>query len=863
MSAKPPTPLAASVKNMVLKPIQSVMTQTSKADETARDEIMCNFASEMLCPEMSNQLFLFLIPSLAEDVPIADLLQSILRLSNVDTTSTEINPGLMVNATSWLLYGLLSFGEKQIGGLSLENLARYLILLKYLVPVLPSTKDITSKSKSAEESDSDSDAEEIEMETDSPLEESSSRKYAMLREHCLELLDSPNHVKELVSLVERCSVGREQTSTDDENRIRSACIEAICNIAFALTTNQKLLVHKTRLLQRLAFSHRFMKGTWYLLSKLTTKTGVGKDALFVNQLARGAVMPDREKARIIPVLSIFCTLFRYALFCVYDTDFFSSKAGSSDSMMPFTLPNLVSMSKTLLDVLIGLIQMMFSETRSNVVNAYGKAMLSVGGRPLGDASGLDEWGGTCQAVTLLVRQLHSRDSRHQFCPEGHWLSPRIAINAEQVTIEGFFEEKDENDDTFKPGISALTARSMAILRHIPFSVPFLQRVQIFQRILNQDKDDSHDPAADLSMRNPSSFITVNRKYLYQDAYDQLSQERAPDIKKKIRVKMINAQGLDEAGIDGGGIFREFMSQLVKQGFDPSYGFFKSTPEQLLYPNPQAAKINPDCLKHFHFLGRILGKVIYENMMVEMPFAPFFLCKILNKHSADVDIHHLESLDPELYRNLLSLKNYDGDFDDIALNFTVINEELGNVEVEDLKPGGRDILVTSSNKIEYIHLMADYRLNKQIRAQCNAFRAGLSDVINIEWLQMFGHRELQVLISGAPVPVDLEDLRANTNYSGGYEDGQDYIEALWSILNGFNDDQRRKFIKFVTSCSRPPLLGFKDLYPKMCIHFGGKEDRLPSASTCMNILKLPEYETAEILKSRLLYAVESEAGFELS
>ena len=50
--------------------------------------------------------------------------------------------------------------------------------------------------------------------------------------------------------------------------------------------------------------------------------------------------------------------------------------------------------------------------------------------------------------------------------------------------------------------------------------------------------------------------------------------------------MINAQGLDEAGIDGGGIFREFMSQLVKQGFDPSYGFFKSTPEQLLYPNPQ-------------------------------------------------------------------------------------------------------------------------------------------------------------------------------------------------------------------------------------------------------------------------------------
>jgi len=556
-------------------------------------------------------------------------------------------------------------------------------------------------------------------------------------------------------------------------------------------------------------------------------------------------------------------IFRHALFCIYDSDFYAPNAGKPDSVMPFSLSDLVEMSRVLLDALIGLIEIMFSETRSTIVNAYGKAMLSVGARPLGETQSLDSWNSTCQSVTSLIRQLHSRDSRHQFCPEGHWLSSRIAINADQVTIEGFFEEKDEDDDRFKPGMSAISARGMAVLRHIPFSVPFLQRVKIFQRILNQDKGESRDPINDFMNPNASSVITVNRKYLYQDAYDQLSQERAPDIKRKIRVKMINTQGLDEAGIDGGGIFREFMSQLVKQGFDPSYGFFKATPEHFLYPNPFAVKIVPDCLKHFHFLGRILGKIMYENMMVELPFAPFFLCKLLNKQSADVDIHHLESLDPELYRNLLSLKNYEDDFDDIALNFTVMNGDLGNVEVEELKPGGRDIPVTISNRIEYIHLMADYRLNKQIRAQSNAFRAGLSDVINIEWLQIFDHRELQVLISGAPVPVDLDDLRANTNYSGGYTDDNDYIVALWSILEELNDTQRRKFLKFVTSCSRPPLLGFKELEPKMCIHFGGNEDRLPSASTCMNILKLPQYETKEILKARLIYAVESEAGFELS
>ena len=51
------------------------------------------------------------------------------------------------------------------------------------------------------------------------------------------------------------------------------------------------------------------------------------------------------------------------------------------------------------------------------------------------------------------------------------------------------------------------------------------------------------------------MVKINRKYLYQDAFDQLSKERCSDIKRVVRVQMINAQGLDEAGIDGGGLFR--------------------------------------------------------------------------------------------------------------------------------------------------------------------------------------------------------------------------------------------------------------------------------------------------------------------
>ena len=97
---------------------------------------------------------------------------------------------------------------------------------------------------------------------------------------------------------------------------------------------------------------------------------------------------------------------------------------------------------------------------------------------------------------------------------------------------------------------------------------------------------------------------------------------------------------------------------------------------------------------------------------------------------------------------------------------------------------------------------------QIRAHCIAFRNGMSDLINLEWLRMFDQHELQVLISGAAIPIDIEDLKQYTNYSGGYTADHVVIKMLWKIVEHFTDQQKRQLLKFITSCSRPPLLGFK-------------------------------------------------------
>ncbi|QQP39980.1 Ubiquitinprotein ligaselike, partial [Caligus rogercresseyi] len=83
---------------------------------------------------------------------------------------------------------------------------------------------------------------------------------------------------------------------------------------------------------------------------------------------------------------------------------------------------------------------------------------------------------------------------------------------------------------------------------------------------------------------------------------------------------------------------------------------------------------------------------------------------------------------------------------------------------------------------------------------------------------------------------------------------------------FEEGERSGFLKFVTSCSKPPLLGFENLEPAFsirCVEVTEDEDdgdtvgsvlrgflalkkrdpvhRLPTASTCFNLLKLPNYQ----------------------
>lgn len=96
----------------------------------------------------------------------------------------------------------------------------------------------------------------------------------------------------------------------------------------------------------------------------------------------------------------------------------------------------------------------------------------------------------------------------------------------------------------------------------------------------------------------------------QDALERLGQ-MDEELRSRIRIQYVDSYGEVEAGVDGGGLFKDFMENLIKEGFNPEIGLFRTTPEQKLYPNPAASSAVPNALALFEFLGKMLGKAMYE------------------------------------------------------------------------------------------------------------------------------------------------------------------------------------------------------------------------------------------------------------
>lgn len=84
--------------------------------------------------------------------------------------------------------------------------------------------------------------------------------------------------------------------------------------------------------------------------------------------------------------------------------------------------------------------------------------------------------------------------------------------------------------------------------------------------------------------------------------------------------------VQEAGIDMGGLLKEFLESVITAGFDPDRGLFKATPDGCAYPNPLAERLDGG-LAALETMGLVLGRALYEGVLLDLPLAPFFVSRM--------------------------------------------------------------------------------------------------------------------------------------------------------------------------------------------------------------------------------------------
>ncbi|KAF1336534.1 Hect e3 ubiquitin ligase, partial [Globisporangium splendens] len=374
--------------------------------------------------------------------------------------------------------------------------------------------------------------------------------------------------------------------------------------------------------------------------------------------------------------------------------------------------------------------------------------------------------------------------------------------------------------------------------------------------------------------NPATTAGMNMTLLMPrgEGLLQTTVEGLMNATRKQLHRSLRVQFMSEPGVDAGGIVREWFDLVVAEFLNDNHGLFqfvKSSDGSVAYTIDQNASIAvADCLTQFRAFGRLLAKALLEGHLVPAPLTDVMFKHIL---SAPISFSDLQVVDAKLAHNLQLLwetpLTESGD-DPYALDFSIYHTAMGTV---DLKPNGRDIIVTEKNKKEYVMLFVQWHLTNSVAEEIGALVNGIYDVLPAHLLAPFDSHELRLLLCGSP-GIDLNDwekhavvitkkpTRATTKL----------IQWFWKIQRSLTLDEQSHILQFATGSSRVPIQGFKALTTsegRLCpftIHcLPTSECPHLRAFACFNRVDLPIYKSEDELETAIRMLLQMEAtGFSI-
>ena len=139
---------------------------------------------------------------------------------------------------------------------------------------------------------------------------------------------------------------------------------------------------------------------------------------------------------------------------------------------------------------------------------------------------------TVKSVNILVRELYDRDCKKKFTQtKDFWV-----INLESNNID-------------------------EIAREIPHVLTFPKRLERLRIKIAEDMDNHiREPIYDQIHGNNNRIISIRRNFELEDAFEKL---KGVDMKNHLVIKYLDEYGNEEVGIDGGGLLKEFITQVSR------------------------------------------------------------------------------------------------------------------------------------------------------------------------------------------------------------------------------------------------------------------------------------------------------------
>uniref|UniRef100_A0A8C2WIG5 HECT domain containing 3 n=1 Tax=Cyclopterus lumpus TaxID=8103 RepID=A0A8C2WIG5_CYCLU len=359
---------------------------------------------------------------------------------------------------------------------------------------------------------------------------------------------------------------------------------------------------------------------------------------------------------------------------------------------------------------------------------------------------------------------------------------------------------------------------------------FMPRLYINRRLAMEHRD---NPSLDTSCKN-AVFNQVYEGLKPSDKFEKTLDYRWPARYDQWWECKFIAEGI----IDQGGGFRDSLADMSEELCPSSaecpmpLSFFSRTSNQGSLEARDYYVPNPSC-KEFHkydWIGQLMGAALRGKDFLVLAL-PGLVWKQLTGEAVSWS-KDFPAVDSVLVSLLDAMENLDQETFEFRFGEELVYTTLlSDSQMVELIPGGSNVKA---------------RLEES-KKQIAAMQAGLLKVVPQAVLDLLTWQEVEKKVCGDP-EITVEALKRLTRYED-LEQSDVRVQYLWEALTSFTNEDRSRFLRFVTGRSRlpAPIYVFPDKQ--------GAEttDALPQSSTCSSTLYLPNYPSAKVCEEKLRYA----------